>query len=379
MQRELVESVLNYLGATDEISTLNFSLVKSFLSSLSSHYYHSFTFRAVFDAFFRGGVRNYAVPPFNHSYLKDRIGNSDELILCNLFLQISTRLAEKYCAVYAKKKRPYEMISLLLFNHYYSFKGQHFCDVGGASSPQIILQLLGASRHTIMESPDYVEIHGDIFARHNIKSADFNHRVTSLKCNLEDFRPEKGMPGIGRVFSMNCFEHIMDLDQALSTLYQNCCDQSYIYSTFYPIFSYFDNGDHGSISQKYKLNNPGLHHYSPLEQRKAIKKNFPEYTESMILKTLSDFNFNQTELINKHTLEDFRKIFYSSNFNLLSCQDINTSLFAWSHEHKLAYKRLTKKLTSFPEAIGLRAILKKGAITPHDCLMTNGLISFASL
>ena len=77
------------------------------------------------------------------------------------------------------------------------------------------------------------------------------------------------------------------------------------------------------------------------------------------METLSSFNFNQTELINKYTLEDFRKIFYRSGFTLVSCQEINTALFLASPKHKIAYKNLTNKISSFPEAIGLRCIMKK--------------------
>lgn len=375
MNDELIKEVLSHLESNNEIISNDFPLIRRFLRHLSSFYYQNFTFRAVFDSFYKGGVRNDMVPIAQAgNNFDDRIGKSREILLCNIFLLIATRLAEKYCVTYSVKERPYEMISLLLFNHYYSFQGKTFCDLGGASSPDIILNLLKSSTHVIIESPDYAEIHGDIFARHAIEGSDYGDKLMSIKCNIEDFDLTCQSPKIDRVFSMNCFEHIMDLGKALSTLYQVCRDNSYIYSTFYPIFSYFDNGDHGSIANKYKKDNPGLHHYSVFEQRAAVKKSFPEYSEPEIMQALASFSFNKIELINKHSLEDFRKIFYSSDFVLLSCQEINIPLFASSSDHRLAYKNLAFKLTSFPEAIGLRCIMKRGDIHLEDSLITNGLI-----
>ena len=152
---------------------------------------------------------------------------------------------------------------------------------------------MGSSTHTVIESPDYAEIHGDIFAQH-CKANDYDDKLMSIKCNLEDLDSTYELPRFDRVFSMNCFEHIMELGRALSTLFERSSDDSYIYSTFYPIFSFFDWEIMEQLD-KYKKDNPGLHHYPISDQRKAVKKNFPEHSESEIMECLAGFNFNKKD------------------------------------------------------------------------------------
>ena len=267
------------------------------------------------------------------------------------------------------------MLSLLLTTH--SFKGQHFCDIGGASSPEVILNLFGASTHTIIESPDYVGVHGDIFASHGLDENVFQGRLVSIKCNLEDLVFKPGMQKISRIFSMSCFEHIMELDKALQSLYQASSDQSYVYANFFPIYSYFDSGHHGSIGRKYTEKYPGIHHYSVDEQRAAIKDLYPSFTECEIMKELSSFHFNDIELINKLSYEDYRVLFYNSEFNFISCQEINTGVFQAWPAGRSAYMKMAAKRTAFPEVVGIRAVLKKGTVSKFDALITNSLLANA--
>jgi len=371
---------MSHLAVNDKsIDLQDFSLVRDFLNEISDFYFRNFTFRATFDTFFKGGVRNCLFPPANDDAFSVNIGDSKELMLCNIFTWLATKLAERYCVTFSRKKRPYEMLSLLLFNHYYNLKGQHFCDVGGASNPNVILGLFEASMHTIIESPGYQKIHGDIFARHDLDREAFREKLVSLKCNLEDLVFDREMKKIDRVYSMACFEHIMELDKALQSLYQNSNDGAYIYSVFYPIYSYFDNGHHGSVADEYRAKYPGIHHYQAGDQRLAIKDVHPEFSESEIMNELAKFNFNNVELINKFSYEEFRKIFYNSDFNFLSCQEINIALFQQSQKHGLAYKNMAAKRTAFPEVIGLRAVLKKGYASKNDCLISNSLLGFPVL
>ena len=360
----------------EEIGVVDFPFVLKFLDEVRDFYYHSFAFRAVFDCYFKGGVRHELFFPGYQEIFSAHLGESKELAVCEAFASMAGKLAEKFCVVYAEKKRPYEMLSLLLFNHYYSFKGQHFCDVGGASSPEVILTLLGASRHTVIESPDYVGVHGDIFARHRSDGNIFQERLVSIKCNLEELVFKPDMPKISRIFSMNCFEHIMELDKALQSLYQASSDQSYVYANFFPIYSYFDSGHHGSIGRKYTEKYPGIHHYSVDEQRAAHDLH-PRYTESEIMKELSSFHFNDIELINKLSYEDYRVLFYNSDFNFISCQEINTGVFQAWPAGRSAYMKMAAKRTAFPEVVGIRAVLKKGTVSKFDALITNSLLANA--
>ena len=118
----------------------------------------------------RSGVINYPLP--NNITNRKLYGVDEEAIielkLCHALVFISQELAKKYCVTFREKKRSYEMLSLLLFNHYFGIEGMNFCDLGGCSSPLIILNLFNASTHTVIESPGYVIEHGDLFSRHNI-------------------------------------------------------------------------------------------------------------------------------------------------------------------------------------------------------------------
>ena len=377
MVASLTAEMLGRARNDEEIGAVDFPFVLEFLNQVRDFYYCNFTFRATFDCYFKGGVRNRLLIPDYEEMLAPHIGESKELAVCEAFAWVAGKLAEKFCVVFAKKKRPYEMLALLLFNHYYSLKGEHFCDIGGASSPEVILNLFGALSHTIIESPDYVDVHGDIFARHGFDGNIFKEKLVSIKCNLEDLVFKPDMPKISRIFSMNCFEHIMELDKALQNLYRISSGQSYVYTTFYPIYSYFHNGHHGSISLEYAEKYPGIHHYSVDEQRAAIRDIHPGYTESEIMKELSSFHFNDIELINRLSYEDYRVMFYNSEFNFISCQEINTVLFQTWPAARTAYVKMAVKRTAFPEVVGIRAVLKKGTVSKLDALITNSLLANA--
>ena len=166
----------------------------------------------------------------------------------------------------------------------------------------------------------------------------------------------------------------MELDKALQNLYQISSDQSYVYANFFPIYSYFDSGHHGSISRKYTEKYPGSSIFVD-EQRAAIRDIHPGYTESEIMKELSSFHFNDIELINRLSYEDYRMMFYNSEFNFISCQEINTVLFQTWPAARTAYVKMAVKRTAFPEVVGMRAVLKKGALNKHDALITNSLLA----
>ena len=293
-----------------------------------------------------------------------------ELKLCHALVFISQELAKKYCVTFREKKRSYEMLSLLLFNHYFGIEGMNFCDLGGCSSPLIILNLFNASTHTVIESPGYVIEHGDLFSRHNIDnhSHQLKRKLRVIKKNLEDISRKDLIGNFDRVFSINCFEHIMELENGLRNLYMLSNDSSYVYSTFAPIYSYLENGDMAVLKsncQKF----PGIHLYPDSEKWAALKHAFPSLTESQLMKEMSDILYNQSALINKLKYEDFRRIFLESDYGIVACQEINSSLFWSSPESKKAYKDLPNKPTAFPDCYGIHVILKKGIGRIFDSLL----------
>ena len=349
-------------------------LIKIFLDETRNYYYTDFVFRCVFDRIFRGGL--YSLE-FTADGPSDKFYNeSDEGKICHLFYRLACKLAYHYCGIYAKKGRPYEMLALLIFNHHQSFEGRSFAEIGGASNPRIIGDLLKASCHVRTESPDYVEMWGELAERHKSleKKAD-SKTLKTIKRNIEEISINELPCRLDRVFSMNCFEHIQDLELALKNLRELGSNQLYIYTTFYPIYSYYLNGDHGSVPKQISSEFPGFHHYSDKQKRASIKKVYPNHNEAAIMSLLGETSFNPIQLINKLNYEDYRKLFFESDLNIVVCDEIHTGLFWFSESHRKSYSKLEPKPTAFPDVIGMRAILKKDSTANiFDSMITNSTI-----
>ena len=87
MKEKIVRETVSLLNSNKEITSLDFELINKFLCDLSSHYYYNFAFRAVFDTFYKGGLRHDMVPPPqpNGKNFDDRIGESREIFLPHIF------------------------------------------------------------------------------------------------------------------------------------------------------------------------------------------------------------------------------------------------------------------------------------------------------
>ena len=171
----------------------------------------------------------------------------------------------------------------------------------------------------------------------------------------------------------------MELENGLRNLYMLSNDSSYVYSTFAPIYSYLENGDHGSVKKQLRQKFPGIHLYPDSEKWAALKHAFPSLTESQLMKEMSDILYNQSALINKLKYEDFRTNL--SGERLWYCclsRDQFKSLLS-SPESKKAYKDLPNKPTAFPDCYGIHVILKKGIGRIFDSLLSGGVIRNVSM
>ncbi len=343
------------------------ALIKDFLKSITLKYYDDFVFRCVFDRVFRSGLYTYEYPKTHVG--KARI--SQEKKLCDLFYQLANHLAKGYCPVYKKKKRPYEMLSLMLFNHYKPFEGKVFADIGSHSNHEIIFKLFGAKRHIQIESPDYIKIHGEIsdVDKHKVKRNDSN--VVYIRSSIEELKDEDILSlNIDRFFSQCCFEHIMNLELALEKISIMSSPNAYLYSTFYPIYSSYQLGQHGTVPKEIIDKIPAFHSYNINQQRDFIKEVYPQIKEQEIMDKLGSIYFNPSELVNRFTYEDYRKYVLKSNFNIVVFDEINFGS-NWSEPKILeAYRNQENTFTSFPDILGIRLILKIDQLSIYDTVMS---------
>ena len=102
------------------------ALIKNFLQLVNIKYYEDFVVRCVFDRVYRAGLYSSEFPPIYNA----KLNASQEKNICDLFYRLANKLAIDYCSVYNTKKRSYEMLSIMLFNHYIPFESKAFAEVG---------------------------------------------------------------------------------------------------------------------------------------------------------------------------------------------------------------------------------------------------------
>ena len=61
--KKLIKSAQSRLNTVKEVGERDFPLIREFLQELSLFYYYNYTFRAVFDTWYKGGACNEPVPP----------------------------------------------------------------------------------------------------------------------------------------------------------------------------------------------------------------------------------------------------------------------------------------------------------------------------
>lgn len=235
----------------------------------------------------------------------------------------------------------YQIYQILRFAIRHGLNGTSMIEIGGSMPNRLLFDILNVESYVSTESPDYVqEVQGwscsDPHGAHP--------RRRNLGINAEDLSRSLTEDFYDRAFSVACFEHILDLESALESIYTVLKKSGILYSMYAPIFSNIHQGHHGCVPTltskgKYPL---GFHLLDTSEQLAAILSVNPS---AQLIELTEDLQFvNRSRKLNRLLYEDYVKLVRLSDFRVLSFESIDNwndgvekkkLQHIYAHNHKL--------------------------------------------
>ena len=250
----------------------------------------------------------------------------------------------------------YQVRELILFHARVDLRGKHLLEVGGVLPNELLFDHLGVVGYINIESPDYIDAADGHVYSEKYKPDD---RKRTIFCNAEEILIHLEPDSIDSIFSVACFEHIIELSAALEACHKCLKKGGTLYSYFAPIYSHIEQGDHDVIPlhSAFPEKPLGFHLLSQKDQRrKLLKAGLTDPSE--VQDFLGNVNFNR--IPNRLMYEDYERILTESSFYVLEFdrqENLNLS--------KLYAKQVMEIRKSNPWiqnllAIGFRIHLLKG-------------------
>jgi hypothetical protein len=265
------------------------------------NYVKSYTFAALVDWFMQPG---------SFRPIDDWSRLPDELKEIDLIYQLLSKEFEM----------SYQIYQILRFAIKYGLNGTSMIEIGGSMPNTLLFDILNVASYVSTESPDYVqEVQG--FSCSDSHGA--HPRRRNLSINAEDIYRSLTDNCYERAFSVACFEHILDLESALKSIYSVLKKSGIVYSMYAPIFSNIHQGHHGCVPTltsrgKYPL---GFYLLDASEQLAAILSINPS---SQLSDVTADLEFvNHSRKLNRLLYEDYVKLVRLSDFCVLSFESID--------------------------------------------------------
>jgi SAM-dependent methyltransferase len=124
---------------------------------------------------------------------------------------------------------------LNLFLEFYDIRGKDVLEIGGAMPRDLVIQELGASSWTAVQSAEYASQRGD----NQIPSENEDEgKYRSVFENIENLNDDLTFnSSFDVVFSIACFEHIHRFPEALQVMYRALRPCGRLFTAFAPIWS----------------------------------------------------------------------------------------------------------------------------------------------
>ena len=221
------------------------------------------------------------------------------------------------------------------------FDNKKVLEVGGITPPDVA-QKLGVQSWTCV----------DPYKSSAQKNNDF---YKTYKEYISDFTKDEGFD---LIFSTNCFEHIMNLEESLNHMYGLLASGGSLSALMGPIYSCY-KGHHTSISSpKYgwinfnnlKLDNWGHLIYSEEELYEKLSQNYDEETCKRIVNQIVRGNST-----NRLFFDDYLDIINRSKFRIREFRDWHES----KYPDEATLKRLKKYNKKNFSTVSIKIILEK--------------------
>lgn len=252
-------------------------------------------------------------------------------------------------------KKSYQIRELILYHARVDLRGKKVLEIGGINSNEIIFEHLGIEEYFNIESPDYIE------ADHNRTFFDQEEEHKKKKtfiCNAEDIADIIEKESIDSIFSVACFEHILDLPGAINSCHNCLKFGGTLYAYFAPIYSHIDEGDHGVIPSHDLIKEKpiGFHLLSQRDQRQKLIE-FGMTNPSEIQNFLGQVNFNR--IPNRLLYSDYEKILTESPFWVLELNRIESFNISKLYPDQIKEIRESNRSVENISTKGFRTLLLK--------------------
>ena len=315
---------------------LNHQLVKEYISSLPAFYANDIEFRLLFDWHFS---------PQGRQLQKHETHELFE------FQRMLAATLGKHCF-----DLDYQFWQFFIFHAMVNVRGKSLLEIGGSLPNEMLFDLFGVESYVNTESPDYIEADND--NKYTDKHGKHDRRTT-IYLNAEDIGQQLAAESIDLIFSVACFEHIYDLEAALSACFSIQKRGGFLYSFFSPIYSYLTDGHHDVIPTHSAFPETpwGLHLLNQSDQRKFLQnKNIVDPKE--IQKFLGAVNFDR--IPNRFYYEDYSRMLTESPYYVSRLDDVAPN-YNISKKYSTESKKVRQSnpLVKNLHSQGFRVILQK--------------------
>ncbi len=250
----------------------------------------------------------------------------------------------------------YQYRELILFHTRVNLRGATLLEIGGALPNQLLFDELEIKEYINIESPDYID--ADKGQEYSQKYSPDNRKRTII-CNAESISEKIAEQSIDYVFSVACFEHILNLPKALSECFKCTRKGGVLFTYFSPIYSFLEEGDHGVIpTSPYIKEKPiGIHLLSHTSQRQKLIS-YGIKDPNVIQEFLGSINFNR--IPNRLMYEDYERILTESPYTVLELDRIDSFNLAKKYPEIIKEIRASNSSIGNLMTSGFRSVLIKG-------------------
>ena len=244
---------------------------------------------------------------------------------------------------------------LLDFDLECGIEGKDICEVGGACSPEFVLNVMGAKSWTSIQKTyadkEYERGNQRVIGEDVGRRYKVMQHVNGLEGIFDSGDLRKGT--FDGFFSLACFEHVEDLASLLEIMYELAKPVSTVYSFFTPIWASRSSHLEPPLPElRYDFYHLCFNYgtmYALLvsrgiEKRVAARESYLHY---------------KSDALNRLTVEEYRAIFDMCSFSKRTCQLVNEAAIEELDE---GLKQRIKKYYPHIRAVcdGFRVVLERG-------------------
>jgi len=241
---------------------------------------------------------------------------------------------------------------LFSFHIFANLTGSNLVEIGGFSDAKL-LKLFGVKSYIGTGLDESV-------MRRELKEQLDPHYYFKI-LDIQDSSSVTTLAGANRIFSTACFEHIFDLEKALSNCFDICSQDAFLYSYIAPVYSCIDGGQHGYTNKNKLAFSTGADkagfHLLPIREQIAILKDKGLCMQD-IYGILAELHFNND--INQRGLEYYHRVLTESTFTCARLDYIENLNISKSFPDVINHIVKKSAIDFNLSVIGIRTLLAKG-------------------